>query len=173
MKSSLAWSSCCFLMYVMALASGAISCGPSRTDKAPAQPAQAAKAEDPDYCVTPPKSSTGALQPSVATASVTSSTAAPPAAASIEQGRTLFLSYGCAACHGKEGRGDGIVAASLNPGPRNFHDPSSYKLGASAAIIARTIGDGITASSMPAYPQIPVEEREQIASFVVSLQKKP
>jgi len=104
---------------------------------------------------------------------VASSTAAPPAAASIEQGRTLFLSYGCAACHGKEGRGDGIVAPTLDPRPRNFHDPSSYRFGASAAIIARTIGDGITASRMPAYPQIPAEEREQIASYVVSLQKKP
>jgi len=159
----------------VALASGAISCGPSRTEAPPIQPAQAAAAAatDPDYCATPPTSSKGAPQAAVAAASAASPAAALPAAASIEQGRSLFMSYGCAACHGKEGRGDGIVAHTLDPRPRNFHEPSSYRLGASAAIIARTIGDGIKATSMPAYPSIPAEEREQIAAYVVSLQKKP
>ena len=176
MKSSLAWCSCRCLVCIVALASGAISCGPSRTEAPPIQPAQAAAAAatDPDYCATPPTSSKGAPQAAVATASAASPAAAlPAAAASIEQGRSLFMSYGCAACHGKEGRGDGIVAHTLDPRPRNFHEPSSYRLGASAAIIARTIGDGIKATSMPAYPSIPAEEREQIAAYVVSLQKKP
>src|SRR5690349_16215153 len=28
----------------------------------------------------------------------------------------------CSACHGATGRGDGAVAANLDPHPRNFHD---------------------------------------------------
>lgn len=177
MKSSLAWCSCRSLLCAVALAAVAISCGPaktepSRTEAAPAPQAQAATA-DPELCATPPEGAKGTPQPAVAVASVKSSAAAaPPPAASVEQGRTLFLSYGCAVCHGKEGRGDGVVAPTLNPRPRNFHDPSAYRFGASSAVIAEIIGKGIAASGMPAYSQIPAEEREQIASFVVSLQKK-
>jgi mono/diheme cytochrome c family protein len=29
----------------------------------------------------------------------------------------------CTPCHGPEGRGDGVASQSLDPKPRNFHDP--------------------------------------------------
>jgi mono/diheme cytochrome c family protein len=30
----------------------------------------------------------------------------------------------CTPCHGPEGRGDGVASQSLDPKPRNFHDPA-------------------------------------------------
>lgn len=33
----------------------------------------------------------------------------------------------CTPCHGASGRGDGAASASLNPHPRNFHDPEWQK----------------------------------------------
>jgi mono/diheme cytochrome c family protein len=38
-----------------------------------------------------------------------------------ESSRTLFANV-CSTCHGPKGGGDGIVAASMNPKPRNFGD---------------------------------------------------
>ena len=40
----------------------------------------------------------------------------------VEKGKALYEGKGgCVNCHGKEGRGDGPAAATLNPSPRNFH----------------------------------------------------
>lgn len=39
----------------------------------------------------------------------------------VEKGKALYHGKGtCANCHGREGAGDGPVAAQLNPSPRNF-----------------------------------------------------
>lgn len=49
----------------------------------------------------------------------------PATPENMAQGKTLFEGKGqCTPCHGLEGRGDGIAAASLNPSPRNFHNPN-------------------------------------------------
>lgn len=39
----------------------------------------------------------------------------------ITKGKALYLEH-CAACHGKEGKGDGPDAKDLNPKPRNHTD---------------------------------------------------
>lgn len=39
----------------------------------------------------------------------------------IGKGKALYLEH-CAACHGKEGKGDGPDAKDLNPKPRNHTD---------------------------------------------------
>lgn len=89
-------------------------------------------------------------------------------------GRELFLSHGCAVCHGQEGRGDGPVAPTLEPPPRDLHDPAAYRVGNTVPIIASTLEKGIfvfRGSGMPGYPHIPPEERWELARFVVSLQE--
>ena len=43
----------------------------------------------------------------------------PPDQTSIKRGKNLFKTY-CIACHGSEGRGDGLAAAGLNPKPPNL-----------------------------------------------------
>lgn len=48
----------------------------------------------------------------------------PDASESVEQGKVLYNGKGtCFNCHGKDGSGNGPVAAQLDPSPRNFqHD---------------------------------------------------
>ena len=56
-----------------------------------------------------------------------SATKSPPDSAAVAAGAKLYAQY-CAACHGKRGRADGPIAASLKPKPRNFRDPKVLKL---------------------------------------------
>jgi len=90
----------------------------------------------------------------------------------VEQGKALFTRNGCAVCHGPDGRGDGQIAATLKPPPRDFRDPAAYKNGHSKAAIARTIQKGMPGTSMPGYGHLSAEEREQIAAYIRSLLKK-
>lgn len=94
-------------------------------------------------------------------------------AAELEKGQALYTKYGCAVCHGRNGRGNGQIARTLNPRPRDFHDPTVYKYGRSVEAVSRTILNGALnerGMGMPGYPQIPEEERRAIAAFIVSLQ---
>lgn len=96
-------------------------------------------------------------------------------AAEVEQGQAFFKRYGCAVCHGKEGRGNGQIARTLDPRPRDFHDPSAYKFGQSIEAIARTIEKGALnerGMGMPGYPQIPEAERKALAVYIVAMQKQ-
>ncbi len=47
---------------------------------------------------------------------------APTAAPSPAEEASSTFKTVCAACHGVDGKGDGIAAASLNPKPRNYTD---------------------------------------------------
>ena len=89
-----------------------------------------------------------------------------------EAGKVLFTRNGCAVCHGPDGRGDGQVAATLRPPPRDFRDPTAYQNGHSAAAIARTIEKGVPGTAMPGYPHLSAEDRQQIAAYIRSLIKK-
>ena len=96
------------------------------------------------------------------------------AAADIERGKVLYKKYGCAVCHGRNGHGNGQIARTLNPRPRDFHDPKVYKYGRSVEAVSRTILKGALnerGMGMPGYPQISEEERRIISIFIVSLQK--
>lgn len=86
----------------------------------------------------------------------------------VTSGRQLYATYGCAACHGAEGRGDGPAATV--PKPRDFRIRSAYRHGTSVEAIATTIQYG--AGAMPAFPYIPDSERKEIAAWVHSLAEK-
>ena len=90
----------------------------------------------------------------------------------VAQGKALFTRNGCAVCHGPDGRGDGQIAATLKPPPRDFRDPAAYKNGHSKAAIARTIQKGMPGTSMPGYGHLSAEDREQIAAYIRSLLEK-
>ena len=77
----------------------------------------------------------------------------------VERGKALFTRNGCAVCHGADGRGDGQVASSLKPPPRDFRDLQAYKNGYSVEEIARTIELGIPGSTMPVYPHVSTADR--------------
>jgi mono/diheme cytochrome c family protein len=91
-----------------------------------------------------------------------------------DKGKELYLSYGCALCHGWDGRGDGINSQKFEPPPTNFHNPKAYLHGQDRDSIRRSIQYGIKEdnSIMPAFEDIPPEELDRIISYLQSLQKE-
>jgi copper(I)-binding protein len=89
---------------------------------------------------------------------------------SIEEGRALFASDGCAGCHGAAGHGDGPLARTMNPPPRDFRDAASFKNGITEEAIAQTLATGIpNGGAMPLYGHLLDRERRSLARFVTSL----
>lgn len=91
-----------------------------------------------------------------------------------DKGKELYLSYGCALCHGLKGEGNGIKSQSFDPPPTNFHNPKAYLHGLDRDSIRRSIQYGIKEenSIMPAFEDIPPEEIDQIINYLQTLQKK-
>lgn len=98
----------------------------------------------------------------------------PPAPPVVHDGAALFVENGCAACHGREGHGDGPSGRGAAFRPRDLADVASYRRGTSVQAIAATIATGVEGDGggMPAFAHIPAAEREAIAQYIVSLQKK-
>ncbi|MGA1199961.1 MAG: c-type cytochrome [Candidatus Latescibacterota bacterium] len=95
--------------------------------------------------------------------------------ADVQQGQALYKRYGCAVCHGRNGNGNGQIARTLNPRPRDFHKINEYKYGRSVEAITRTIAKGTInerGMGMPGYPQISEADRRSIAAFIVSMQEE-
>ena len=92
----------------------------------------------------------------------------------VEKGRKLYLSYGCAVCHGKDGHGNGINAKNFYPAPTNFYDFKNYHYGHEKQDIVYSVKNGVAqeGSTMPAYSHIPRAELEAIADYLISLQQK-
>ena len=68
---------------------------------------------------------------------------------SVASGAKLF-SRNCQACHGKEGKGDGLAGAKLEPKPSNLTD-AEWKHGPTDAEIFQVIHDGAKNTGMKAY----------------------
>ncbi|NKB65711.1 MAG: c-type cytochrome [Candidatus Latescibacteria bacterium] len=95
----------------------------------------------------------------------------PELAAQITTGKRLFMSNGCALCHGESGDGEGRIAHTLSPAPRNFADVRTYKQGNQAEHIAFSIANGLgDGGAMPSYPHISAADRQAMAQFIYSLQ---
>lgn len=97
--------------------------------------------------------------------------AAPVPAETELSGGVLYASNGCGACHGQAGKGDGPLAKTLKPPPRDFRDAESFKNGRDVASIAQTIATGLTrdGGQMQSYKFLSPDERERLAQFVISL----
>ncbi|MBF0504393.1 MAG: DUF420 domain-containing protein [Candidatus Omnitrophica bacterium] len=91
----------------------------------------------------------------------------------IELGYQLYLKYGCAVCHGKEGYGNGPAAKNLYYLPTNFHDLISYRAGTSRGQMKDVIRHGLREedSIMPSFGHIPDQEQDRIVGFLLSLQE--
>src|SRR5579885_215274 len=90
------------------------------------------------------------------------------AGSEADRGHALYLSYGCAVCHGQEGKGDGINASKFNPPPSDFHHAENFRHGADAQSIKQAIRYGIKedASIMPGFADIPQPELDQLAAYI-------
>ena len=75
-----------------------------------------------------------------------------PVAATAESAANGAKSYAryCAACHGKEGKGDGLAGAKLDPKPSNLAD-AEWKHGATDPEIFTVIHDGVKGTAMKAF----------------------
>ena len=89
------------------------------------------------------------------------------------RGHQLYMSNGCAVCHGDQGRGDGRIAATLKPPPRDFRDVAHYKKGPDIEQMAETIGKGIAGTSMPGFSHLTTKDRLSMARHIAYLQQQP
>lgn len=91
----------------------------------------------------------------------------------VARGKQIYGANGCGTCHGLEGRGDGPVARTLNPPPRDFRDQQAFKNGADPASIANTIATGLTrdGGQMQSYFHLSDRERYLLARYVISLRE--
>jgi hypothetical protein len=89
----------------------------------------------------------------------------------VAEGRRLYLAYGCAACHGVDGEGNGPAAALSHFKPRDLRDLTRYSGPTSVEGLATTIAFGIAdgRTGMPGYPDVPRHERENMARWIRSL----
>src|SRR4051812_2760453 len=73
----------------------------------------------------------------------------PPQTPSLTRGATVYRAN-CAGCHGQAGRGDGPMAAGLNPKPADLTDLSTLQ-STSPLDFYRRISIGVVGTSMPAF----------------------
>jgi mono/diheme cytochrome c family protein len=83
----------------------------------------------------------------------------------VEKGKTIFQTT-CVACHGTEGKGDGIAGATLNPKPRNFTSPDGWKNGLKLTQMYKTLQEGIPNSGMASFSNIPPEDRIALIQYI-------
>ncbi len=89
----------------------------------------------------------------------------------VREGKALYTQYGCTVCHGMDGRGDGPIAYTLKPPPRDFRELGAYRIGRDVVTIAGTLKEGIPDNrSMLPFTHMKDEERFKIAMYVASLQ---
>lgn len=112
--------------------------------------------------------------PASAPASAPAATGSPRPAADLARGARLYRQR-CAACHGREGRGDGTLADDLDPRPRDF-TRGTYKLRSTPsgriptdADLFETITRGLPGTSMSGWAGLSTADRWQLVYFVKSL----
>ncbi len=103
-------------------------------------------------------------------------------------GKTLYGDNGCASCHGRSGRGDGPIAATLAPQPTDFRDDSAFMTGFEVDRVAAIIASGLSVDApllpnaaeahprhsqgMPPFPHLSELERRSLALYVMSFRKE-
>ena len=91
----------------------------------------------------------------------------PRSPALIDRGKATYGIF-CVSCHGEQGGGDGSVAPTLNPRPRNFAT-DKFKQGSSVTQIFDTLGKGVPGTAMVKFTNLSEEERWALAWYVLEL----
>ena len=90
----------------------------------------------------------------------------------IAKGKKIFEST-CASCHGKDGKGDGIVSAALNPKPRNFHSKDGWTNGRTFYDMYKTVKNGVKGTGMTGYDYLPPANRIAVILFIRTMADFP
>lgn len=91
----------------------------------------------------------------------------PSNAPDLQLGARLYQSH-CASCHGAQGRGDGPLAAGLNPPPIALSDPERARE-RSVFSLHQIITRGVEGTSMPGFATLSEDERWAVAFFAATL----
>jgi high-affinity iron transporter len=91
---------------------------------------------------------------------------APLAPPSEERARQVFATT-CAACHGTEGRGDGVRARELKPPPVSFFDGERMRR-VSPAHVFNALTFGVSGTAMASFDSLPASDRWSLAFWVVA-----
>lgn len=92
---------------------------------------------------------------------------APRRAPDVARAQALFA-QNCASCHGAEGRGDGPIAANLEPKPTNFHDRARAGERSPYGLYS-AISLGVDGTAMRGFDELDDEQRWALAFYVSSL----
>lgn len=95
----------------------------------------------------------------------------PGAPLSRTKGSSLYVEN-CASCHGTSGGGDTDTARQLTPPPRNFRDPEVMEV-LSPARAFNALTDGVSGTAMPAFTQLSIADRWDLAFYVFTLRHDP
>lgn len=95
----------------------------------------------------------------------------PGAPLSRSNGARLYAEN-CASCHGNTGGADTPAASQLTPPPRNFRDPEVMHV-LTPARAFNALADGVTGTAMPAFTQLPLADRWDLAFYVFTLRHDP
>jgi high-affinity iron transporter len=96
---------------------------------------------------------------------------APRQAPDLAKAATLFQAQ-CAACHGAQGRGDGLAALGMNPAPSNFQDAARMDK-RSIYGLYNTVTLGVDGTAMRAFKELSDSDRWGLAFFVSGLRNAP
>jgi high-affinity iron transporter len=91
---------------------------------------------------------------------------APKQAPDLQAAGTLYQTH-CAACHGVEGRGNGLSAQDLSPAPTDFHDPARHEQ-RSVYSLFNAITLGVSGTAMPRFRESLSEQERWALAFYVS-----
>lgn len=101
----------------------------------------------------------------------------PPSAATIAEGRKIFLEQDCVKCHGDGGAGDGVEANKLVDDWNVPIRPANltlrhFKNGKRDQDIFRVFTTGLNGTPMPAFDELTETQRWQLVDYIQSLEQK-
>lgn len=91
----------------------------------------------------------------------------PTALLNLEESNALYQAQ-CIACHGVEGKGDGPLAAQLEPAPTDFHERERAD-NRSLLGLYDAISNGIDGTAMTAFKNLNEQQRWSLAFYVGSM----
>ncbi|MCC7241339.1 MAG: c-type cytochrome [Acidobacteria bacterium] len=105
----------------------------------------------------------------------------PRVEGSVQRGEEVYRAWGCPACHGPTGEGNGPRAADLlnarglADAPTNLTRPGTFKAGPDDISLIRSVLTGFNGTTMPAYEVPPGGERSvwDLSAYMGSLQVQP